>query len=174
MDRLAEEIKNLVENGLFPNPTVMLIQLLATFILFFVIKKLVWDSVTKLLEQRAQAVVSELDNAKQANNDANELKDKFEQELVNAKDTAKTIIDNASKQANDKKETVLTEARQEAQIIKNKSLNDIEREKQKALEEAKGYIVDIALAAAEKIVKNEIDETKNTQLINEFISEVGE
>ena len=58
--------------------------------------------------------------------------------------------------------------------MKEKAYKDIENQKLKALDEMKSEIGDLALLAATKIVKKEIDQNVLDDYVNEFIEKVNE
>lgn len=171
---LAEVIEELVREGLFPNVPTVIAQLLATLILFLVLKKLVWKPMTEFLNKRQEVIIGELESAKQANNEANQLKQEYEEALGEAKTKAQNIVETAKIQAEERKEVILEEAKKEANYTKEKALLDIEQERAIAEKELKEHVVEVALEAAEKIINENVNNETNRKMINDFIKEVGE
>ena len=68
---------------------------------------------------------------------------------------------------------IVSEAKSEANLIIERANTEIEREKEKAAYTVRKEAVDLALEISKKIIEKNIDEERNRQLINEFISEVG-
>ena len=55
---------------LLPNPITMLTQLCSTLVLFLIIKKFLWKSITNMLERRAEKMQEELTASEQAHQQA--------------------------------------------------------------------------------------------------------
>jgi F-type H+-transporting ATPase subunit b len=51
---------------------------------------------------------------------------------------------------------------------------ELERERVKAVNELKGQISELTILAASKVVEKDLNEADHKELINKFISEVGE
>ncbi len=64
-------------------------------------------------------------------------------------------------------------ARAEGDAMIERAVESIEREKDAALEELRKESVDLALAAAAKLVQESLDEKKDRELVMGFIEELG-
>lgn len=171
---MKEVLDEIVKSGLFPNPITFIAQLISTFILFYFLKSKVWKPMQNLLEKRRETIVGELESAKALNEEAKKNKELSETELQNAKAEAISMIDNARVQALDVRDSIIKEAEEEAQYILEKAEKALEQERFKLEKELKGQVIDIAFIAAEKIVNDNIDESKNRELIDKFINEIGD
>ena len=69
---------------------------------------------------------------------------------------------------------ILEKARAEAQQLVAKTEEEAEALRRQTLVGAQDEIVDLALAAAGKVVGESLDEKAHRRLIQEFIAEVGE
>ncbi|QVK17783.1 F0F1 ATP synthase subunit B [Mycoplasmatota bacterium] len=174
MGELSEKLSDLVRGGLYPNPITFLTQVIATLILFYLLKRWVWKPMREFLAKRSDVIVGELESAKQARIEAEKLKEEYTTDLNNAKDEAGRIIENARIQALETKEMMISEAEKEASYKLEKAKKDIEQERLKAEAELKTELIDIAFSAAEKLVDENIDDKKNRKLIDKFITEIGE
>lgn len=146
-----------------------LIQLIATLILFLLVRFLLWKPITKMLEARKEKIDSELNEAQKANAEAQELKHSLEIQLANAQNQVKDIISNAVKEGNSRKEEIIAEARKEAERRLNESNAQVEREIANKQKEIKDTIVSIAFEAASKILEKEVDKDKYLDLVNQII-----
>ena len=97
-----------------------------------------------------------------------------DQEYQKAKEEARKLINDAVKEGNLQKEKIIEDAKEEARRRLNNADEEIKQEIEKSKKEIKTAIVDVAFAAAEKIVKREIDRQKHQDIVKEFIEEVGE
>ena len=58
--------------------------------------------------------------------------------------------------------------------MEQSALEEIEKEKLKAQNDMQDAIADVAIAAASSILASEIDEEKQRQIVNDFISKAGQ
>ena len=58
--------------------------------------------------------------------------------------------------------------------MKLNARRELERERVKALNELKGQISELTILAASKVIEKELDESEHKELIDKFLSEVGE
>lgn len=155
-------------------PWSLVFTLCNTLILFLLIKKFLFKPVNNMLEKRAEDVKSTYDAAEKAKNDAEALKQEYEQHLLSAKEEAGEIIKTASRKAQVRGEEIVNEAQTKAGAIMDKATTEIEREKKKAVNEIKDEISSMAIQIASKVVEREINETDHERLIEQFIDSVGE
>lgn len=146
-----------------------LIQLIATLILFLLVRFLLWKPITKMLEARKEKIDSELNAATSANAEAQELKHSLETQLADAQNQVKDIIAKAVKEGNERKEEIIADARKEAERRLNESNAQVEREIANKQKEIKDTIVSIAFEAASKILEKEVDKEKYLDLVNQII-----
>lgn len=147
----------------------MIIQLSATIILFLAVRFFFWKPITKILETRRQAIDKELTDAKEAKENAIAVEEEMRKTLEDAKQQVKEMLAQATKDANVKKEEIISSAKEEARRrLENLEL-ELEQEKKNMESSIKKEIVDIAFAAAEKIVQKEIDQTKYLDVVEDIL-----
>lgn len=152
----------------------LLFQLVNTFLVFWILKKLLFKPVLKLMQSREQEVKDNLAQGEKAKSEGKQFKKEYEDRLSSAKLEGQEIVKQATLRAEQRTEEILSTAKQEAQQLKEKANKDIASEKQKAMNEIKGDISTIALLAASKVIESDLDQAKHEKLINDFIKEVGE
>jgi len=147
----------------------LIIQLSATIILFLAIRFLFWKPITKILETRRMAIDKELTDAKEAKENALLVEEEMKKTLEEAKEQVKEMLAAATKDANIKKEEIISSAKEEARRrLENLEL-ELEQEKKNMESSIKKEIVDIAFAAAEKIVQKEIDQKKYLDVVEDIL-----
>ena len=72
------------------------------------------------------------------------------------------------------KERILQEAHNKADLAVKKANAEIASERKKAINEIKNEISEISIDIAEHVVGREIDEKDHTELINDFIENIGD
>ena len=147
----------------------LLIQLIATILLFVVVRVFLWKPITNILETRRQAIDKALEDAKASKDSAKALEDELAEELAKAKASVQEILAKAEKDGNLKREQIINDAKLEAkQRLENLEV-ELEQEKNNMQKEIRKEIVDIAFAAAEKIVAKEIDRDKYMDVVDEIL-----
>lgn len=157
---------------LVPNPLTMIVQLCATAVLFFLMYKLAYKPIKKIIDTRSayeQSRLSDADNLKKKYED---LHAQAEQEINDAKTKAHEIISNAQDEGNRVKNNLIEEGKQKSQQIIDDAQNNIALQKSKMLDEMHGEIVDVAMTAAEKLLQSKLDAKNDKQSVDEFIKEV--
>ena len=89
-------------------------QIIATIILFLLVRFKLWKPITNMLEARKVKIDSELNEAQKANADAQALKKELEKQLADAQEEVKRIIKSAEMDGNARKEEIIDEAKAEA------------------------------------------------------------
>ena len=104
------------------------------FILFLIMKKLLFKPVMKMLAERENEVSSMYEKAESAQQNAENLESEYTQKLSEAKEEAARIMKNATDAANKKGEQIVFEAQEKASASIIKAQKEIEREKLNAEE----------------------------------------
>lgn len=150
------------------------IMLINVGILYLIMKKFLFKPVTEFMEKRQKGIEDSLNNAENKVKEAEEYKKSYLEKLNNAELESKEIIEKAVSTANMKADSIVKDAKSEAIGIKSKAEKDIELERKKVYNEVKSQMSSIAILAAGKVLESEVDEKKNSDLVNKFIEEVGE
>ncbi len=143
-------------------------------ILVFIMKKLLFKPVTKMLKQREDEVNSMYEKAEAAQKNAEVLEKEYTESLSGAKEEAARIVKEATKDATIKGEKIVSEAQEKAAAVISKAEKEIELEKQAAVKEIRNDIASIAVGVAEKVIEKDINEKDHEKLVEEFIDNWGE
>jgi F-type H+-transporting ATPase subunit b len=154
-------------------PWTFIIQIINLFIQVYLIKRFLFKPINEILEKRRNLADKAIREAREAQSEADSLKEQYESSLTNAHAEAAQIVSEAQKEAQVKADTLVREAQEEVAGIKARAAADIEQEKKKAINEAKDEIGGLAMDIAGKVVEKEINEADHKKLIEDFISKVG-
>jgi len=143
-------------------------------ILTFGIKKLLFKPVQKIMAQRKDQIEDTYAQAEKAQGEAETLRKECETRLSGAREEASQIVKTATERATARSEELVTAARAEAAAIKTKADAEIESERRKAASELKGDISELVVNLAGLVVEKEIDAGAHKDLIDDFISHVGD
>lgn len=157
---------------LIPNPLTMIVQLCATAVLFFLMYKLAYKPIKKIIDTRSEYEQNRLSKADALKKQYEDLHAEAEKQINDAKVEAQEIISKAQDEGNRVKNNLIEEGKLKSQQIIDDAQNNIALQKNKMLDEMHGEIVDVALTAAEKLLQSKLDEKNDKDSINEFIKEV--
>ena len=65
----------------------------------------------------------------------------------------------------------IEKAKQDAEIMIKNTRNELEVEKEKLINDIKGEVTELVLAASKKVLNENLDEKTNKKLIQEFLNE---
>jgi F-type H+-transporting ATPase subunit b len=164
--------------GNFPffsfDPVSIIATICNTLIIFFVMKKLLFDKVNAVLEERNADIARSYAEADDALLSATQKDKELTESLAGAKEQAAAILSDAKKNAQKISDDMVMEAKNEARLTREKALSDIERDKKQTINTIKNEISDMAVAIASKVVSKEIDPAVHTKLIDDCIAELDE
>ena len=156
------------------NPWTALFTLLNTLTIYFVAKKFLFGPVMQIIADRQQEIDRLYADAGSAKEDAEAMRQEYQDRLTDAQATSDRIVREAVARGQAREEAIIRQAQTEASAIMDKAAADIRQEKKKALNEAKDEISDIALAIAGKIVGRELSAADQSSLVDSFIRELGD
>ncbi len=146
----------------------------AVFVLFLFLSYMLFKPARDLLKRRQDRIMADLASAKQDKEEADALKTEYEKKIDGAHREAEVIMSEARQKAVRNEEQIIAEAKEEAANIIRQAKNEAKLEKQKAADEVKTQIIDVAALMAGKVVADRIDTNIQDTLIEETLQEVGE
>ena len=141
-------------------------------ILFFVMKKLLFKPVKKMIDSRQQEVDEMYANANQDKEAAAQMKADYEQKL--ASEQSAQMLKDATRRAQKQEEEILTEAQEKAAQTLKRADEQIEMEKKRALNDIKDEVSGMAVDIASAILTRDIKPEDHSELIDSFIENLGD
>ena len=142
-------------------------------VLYLLLKKFLFKPVCKMMDERSAKIQSDLDGAAQAKADAEKMKTDYEAEIADAHSQAVEITNKAKAQAGRECDLMLENARAESAKIMKEAEKSIANEKEKAMDDAKYQIADLAILAAAKVIKKNVGGDSDRETVEDFLSEGG-
>ena len=155
------------------NLGLILASIINFIILLAILKHFFFSKVKAIIQEREDYINERLDSAEEATDKARMLAIENERALNRAREEGKAITEKHKKKAEKIYNEIVEDAKAESNLIIERAKVEIEREKEKAEYALKKEAIDLALELSKKVIEKNIDEEKNRQLIDEFISEVG-
>jgi F-type H+-transporting ATPase subunit b len=145
----------------------------ALFILFLVMSYLLFNPVRDMLKKRQEKIQNDIASADKDKQDAAQLKEEYDAKLKQADAEVDGILSEARRKAVANEAQIVAEAKEEAARIIKQARTEAELEKQRAADEMKQEMIQIASLMAGKVVSASIDTTVQSQLVEETLNEIG-
>ena len=152
----------------------ILISLANLTILYWLLKKFLYNPVKKVIAARQQAIDDQYKAADAAEKAANASRDEYYARLENAQAVVDGMIHDATASANRRSERIVQEARDKAGSIVRQGQMEAEMEKKKAQATIRREITDVSAALTEKLLGREINDGDHRGLIDSFLQEMGD
>ena len=162
--------------GLGPQDILQLLftNVIAFLIFLFILRKYAWGPLMSLLDQRREKIKADYDAAAGKLGEAEQLRADYDAKLAEIKALERERLQEAVKRGEEIAGRLEQEARGKASEYMGKAEAELEREVGAARLELREQVVDIALGAAEKLMKEKLDDAKHRQLVEEFIQDLGD
>jgi F-type H+-transporting ATPase subunit b len=141
--------------------------------LYFILRKWAFGPITAAVEAREKALEEAIEGARRDREAAAKLLEDHRTKLEAARDDAQKLIAEGRTLAEKMRQDLLEQTRREQQDILQRARQEIDSEKQKAIAELRREAVDLALAGASKVIEQNLDSTKNRQLVENYLSSLG-
>lgn len=154
------------------NPGVIFWTVVTFVILMFVLKKVAWKPILTALDQRENSIRESLEKAEKAKEEAEKILLENQEKLAKADEESKKLVHKSREYAEGLKEQMLKESKVQAQKIVNDATLEIERQREAAFEELKSQVAEIAVQAAEKILKENLNKETQKKIADIYINEI--
>lgn len=152
----------------------ILISLANLLIMYLILKKFLFGPVQKVISTRQEQVDDIYGEANKSREDAESMRQEYEEKLATARDEADGIVRSAVQTAQRRSDTMVSEAAEQVSHMKQKAQDEIAQEKKQMLSGVRSEISDIAVEIASKIVGREVRKEDHESFVDDFIRNVGE
>ena len=167
-DKFDGFMDKLIPTSIIP----VLVQLIATAVIFVVVAKFIFKPVRQILRTRQEYIAKQISDSEEAKAKALEYKQTAKEEISKAQDKSKEILENAENQSKIYREKALEDLAKELKENREKAQEEILQEKKQAVEEIRKEIIDVALQASEIVLNREITTDDNKRLVNDFVEDL--
>lgn len=138
----------------------------------WLLKKFAWGPLMSIMDERREKIAGEFQQIEDEKAKVAELTAEYEEKLKNIDAERRQKLVEAVNEGKKIAEDVKAAARDEAREIAQKAKADLEREVAKAKVQLKEEMISITMGAAEKILREKLDDAKHRELIGGFIDNV--
>lgn len=150
----------------------LLVQLCNFAIIFVVLRKWVYVPLLGMMKKRREAIAQGLEDARIAAEARANAEKEAKAIIAEAQATAAQKVREATDRAEAAGREMLTQAEGEAAKLRESVLAEAAHERDRVLADLRGQVAALAMAAAQKLVGDALDEQRQRLLIKEFFSGV--
>jgi F-type H+-transporting ATPase subunit b len=145
-----------------------------TFVLFcifaFVLSKLGWGPILKIVEEREKGIHEAVEGAQKAKVESEALLNQHRELLREATREREEIVKRALAESEQMRADASARAKAEGEQLIQRAKEQIEREKSRAILELRAEVGQLAIEAAAKIVQSSLNADAQKKLVDDFIT----
>jgi F-type H+-transporting ATPase subunit b len=145
---------------------------LTFLILIVVLGRFAWGPILQMLETREKTITDAIESAKRERLAAEAASAEMKAALEKARAESAEMIRRNQQEVAAAKNELMAQAKKESDELLVAARKSINEEKRQALAELRAQTVDLAIEAASRLVQMNMDENKQKQLVEEYLSQL--
>ncbi len=133
----------------------------------------VFPFISGSLEERQQKIQDSIDEARQARDEAQKMRQEQEAALERARREAQELVEKARAAGDGLKKEILAAAKVQQAAMLADARRELDAEREQLREDVRREAVEISLAAAERLIRARLDSDENRRLVGEYVSELS-
>ena len=147
-----------------------------TVLIFLIVLAVLWrtayPAILGAVEAREKHIQELIEAAQRDRAEAQTLLEEQRRERDAVRAQVQQLLAEGRSGAEKMREEILAEARREQQELLERSRREIDREMERSMAELRLQVVDLAIAAASKLVQRNLNEDDNRRLVREFVEQI--
>ncbi|MDP7587321.1 MAG: F0F1 ATP synthase subunit B [SAR202 cluster bacterium] len=152
----------------FPSLAIYLVNFVLVLVLLYLFA---YKPILKLMDERAERIRESLEAADLARQEAASSQEAIQEQITEARREGQRIMDQTREAADRFRTEEMDKARQEAEAFVERAKADIARERDTALQEVRASFGDLAITAAERVIRSSLDRKAHESLIAQVLEE---
>jgi F-type H+-transporting ATPase subunit b len=152
--------------------TLVISQIFAFLIVFWLMKKFAWKPFCNILETRRKKIEETFQSLEAQKKSLEELHSHYQEQINSIEERAKQELQEARLRGQALAQELQEEAQTQARIILEKAREEISQEIKRARGELKGYAVNLVVQTTEKLMQEKLDLSKDQQHIEHLLDYV--
>jgi F-type H+-transporting ATPase subunit b len=152
----------------FPSLIIYLINFVLLLALLYLFA---YKPILRIMDQRTDRIRESLAAAEQAREEAASSHEAIEEQLNQARREGQRLLDQAREASQRFRDEEMDRARQEAETFVSRARSDIRRERDAAIDEVRANFGDLAITAAERVLRRSLDRQAHQDLIEQVLVE---
>jgi len=153
------------------NPGLIIWTSLTFILLVLVLRMVAWKPLLQALQDRENSIADALTTAENARKDSERLLAENKKAMAAANEETSRILKEGRDLAEQMKNEIVAKAHTQAKAELERAKEEIQREKETALTEMRGEIAEMAIAAAEKLLDESLDASKQKKMIDKVLQQ---
>jgi F-type H+-transporting ATPase subunit b len=160
-----------LDAGLLTINGTLIAQLVIFLLVLFILYRLAWGPLLRILNERRARIAQGVEATQKAMQELEGAEKERQAKLEEARREAQAILDRITKQAEDLRKELEAKAREQAEALVVKARAEIQQEREKAVQDLRLQVADLAVMAAGRIIGESLDAKKHRELIERAIEE---
>ena len=153
------------------SPGLMIWTLVMFLITLWIMKKWVFGPVSQMVQKRRDHIAESIDEAERSRDEASALLDDYKVRLAEARREADGIREQGRSEGERQKADILSQAQNQRDRVLTDAQDQIDAQARSAAGAIRDDVVNLALAAAEKVSRRTLTDADHRRLIEEAIRE---
>jgi len=163
----------LVAAGLTDINVALVVWTTITFLLLIIVLgKFAWGPILQMIETREKTIADALESARHERAEAEKAAAEMRASLDKAHAEAAELIRKNQQEVGAAKAELMAQARKQSEEMLAQARATIQEERRAAVAELRAQVVDLAIAAAERLLATQMDEKKQRQLVEEYLEKL--
>jgi len=157
--------------GLLTINGTLIAQLLIFLVMLGILYRFAWGPLLRILNERRARIAQGVEATERAKRELEEAERERQTKLEEARREAQAMLDRITKQAEDLRKELEAKAREQADTLIARARAEIQQEREKAVQDLREQVADLAVLAASRIIGESLDAKKHRELIERAIEE---
>lgn len=141
--------------------------------LLFVLGRYAWKPLMGALDARERSIQGDIDEAKRRRDEAEALLAEYREQLADGRRQAQALVAESREAAEQLRRELEEKAREESRAILANARREIERERDAAVDAVRREAVEVAMAAASRLVDERLDSERDRKLVTDYIDDLA-
>jgi len=150
----------------------VIIQIIAFLLMLWILKKIGWKPILKMLQDRHNKIKSEFDTIDMNKKELDYLAEEYQAKLKGIEAESRHKIQEGVAKGRMIALKIQEEAQTTAREIVAKAKAEVEKEVSKARNQLKNDLVNMVMSISEKVIQNNLDNQKQKKLITDLVEVV--
>ena len=155
------------------NLPMLIAQIVGFLVLLYILSKLLYKPLLKVMDERAARIKESLEAAESAKEQAAASQEQMQEDIRKAREEGQQMIAQARDVAARFRDEEMAKAKDEIAAERAKAEADIQRERDAAIEGLRQEFAGLAISAAERVVERSLNESDHRAIIDRVLEESG-
>ena len=140
-------------------------------LLLLILSLVLFKPILRKLEERAARVRKGIQDSEEAERLRQEAEEHYQDEMEKSRLEARQVVERATRMAEQQRQEILAQARSDAHELLARAQEQAKRHRQEREIEWRQQIVDLAIAAASRLLREDLDDDRHHALVHEFLTQ---